>query len=217
MNPATTPHVITALLALGMAIAFTAADRRSPTSRALGLFLGTVGFAIALGTLVARPVYAQQGVPAWGGLFAIPEMLAFVFAYEWLLRVRRTVPTRNLYTEGPDRLLRIAQGLAVLYGVLSCIFPAQREAFFAGDLLLESGTSRQWWFYLFFAPLGISLALATFSGLLLLKRRPDKAEGLRVIAFLLGAPFMASGMLVPQALAPIPTAVGMLILSLIHI
>jgi class 3 adenylate cyclase len=121
------------------------------------------------------------------------------------------VPTRNLYTEGPDRLLRIAQGLAVLYGVLSCIFPVQREAFFAGDLLLESGTSRQWWFYLFFAPLGISLALATFSGLLLLKRRPDKAEGLRVIAFLLGAPFMASGMLVPQALAPIPTAVGMLI------
>ena len=211
MNPATTPHVITALLALGMAIAFTAADRRSPTSRALGLFLGTVGIAIALGSLVAPGVYARQGVPAWGGLFAIPEMLAFVFAYEWLLRVRRTVPTRNLYTEGPDRLLRVAQGLAVLYGVLSCIFPAQREAFFAGDLLLESGTSRQWWFYLFFAPLGISLALATFSGLLLLKRRPDKAEGLRVVAFLLGAPFMASGMLVPQALAPIPTAVGMLI------
>ena len=108
MNPATTPHVITALLALGMAIAFTAADRRSPTSRALGLFLGTVGIAIALGSLVAPGVYARQGVPAWGGLFAIPEMLAFVFAYEWLLRVRRMVPTRILYTEGPDRLLRVA-------------------------------------------------------------------------------------------------------------
>ena len=211
MDPLTVPHVITALLALGMAVAFTAADRRSPTSRALGLFLGAVGIAIALGTLVARPIYAQQGVPAWGGVFAIPETLAFFFAYEWLLRVRRTVPTRNLYTEGPDRLLRVAQGLAILYGVLACVFPTQREAHFAGDLLLEAGTPRQWWFHLFFAPLGISLALATFSGLLLLKRRPDKAEGLRVVAFLLGAPFMASGMVLPQALAPIPTTIGMLI------
>ena len=35
----TTPHVITALLALGMALAFIIADRSSPTSRALALFL----------------------------------------------------------------------------------------------------------------------------------------------------------------------------------
>lgn len=211
MDPVIVPHIITALLALGMAIAFLAADRRSPTSRALALFLGAVGIAIAIGALVAQQVYARQGVPAWGGVFALPETLAFVFAYEWLLRVRRTVPARNLNTEGPDRLLRIAQGLAVLYGVLACIFPGEREAYFAGDLLLEAGTRRQWWFWLFFAPLGLSLLLSTFSGLLLLKRRPDKAEGLRVVAFVLGGPFMASGMVLPQALSPIPTTIGMLI------
>ena len=94
MDPAVVPHLINALLALGMAIAFIAADRRSPTSRALGLFLGTVGLAIAVGALVARPMHARIGVPAWDGVFAIPETLAFVFAYEWLLRVRRTVPAR---------------------------------------------------------------------------------------------------------------------------
>lgn len=210
MDHDTVPHVITALLALGMAIAFTAADRRSPTSRALGLFLGTVGFAIAVGVLVARPLFAT-GVPSWGGVFALPETLAFVFAYEWLLRVRRTIPTRNLYTEGPDRLVRLAQGLAVLYGALSLVFPEQRVAHFSGELLLEEGEQRAWWFWLFAAPLGLSLALSTFSGLLLLKRRPDKAEGLRVVAFLLGAPFMASGMVLPQVLAPIPTTIGMLI------
>jgi adenylate cyclase len=211
MDPAVVPHLINALLALGMAIAFIAADRRSPTSRALGLFLGTVGLAIAVGALVARPVHARIGVPAWDGVFAIPETLAFVFAYEWLLRVRRTVPTRDLYTAGPDRLVRIAQGLAIAYAVLSLVFPREREAYFAGDLLLEAGMARQWWFYLFLTPLAVSLLLATFAGLLLFKRRPDKAEALRVVAFVIGAPFMASGMVLPQHLAPIPTTIGMLI------
>jgi class 3 adenylate cyclase len=210
MDPAIVPHIITALLALGMAIAFLAADRRSPTSRALALFLGTVGIAIAVGTMVAPRVYAG-GIPAWGGVLALPETLAFVFAYEWLLRVRRTVPARNLYTEGPDRLIRIAQGLAILYGLFSLAFPEQRAAHFSGELLLEAGQARQWWFYLFAVPLGISLLLSSFSGLLLLNRRPDKAEGLRVIAFVLGGPFMASGMVLPQALSPIPTTIGMLI------
>jgi len=210
MDPVIVPHIITALLALGMAIAFLAADRRSPTSRALALFLGTVGIAIAVGTMIAPRAYAD-GIPAWGGVFALPETLAFVFAYEWLLRVRRTVPARNLNTEGPDRLIRIAQGLAILYGLLALAFPEQRAAHFSGELLLEAGERRQWWFYLFAVPLGLSLLLSSFSGLLLLKRRPDKAEGLRVIAFVLGGPFMASGMVLPQELSPIPTTIGMLI------
>ena len=210
MDPATVPHVITALLALGMAIAFLAADRRSPTSRALALFLGMVGIAIAVGTLVAPRLYAG-GIPGWGGVLALPETLAFVFAYEWLLRVRRTVPARNLNTEGPDRLIRIAQGLAILYGLLALAFPEQRAAHFTGELLLEAGERRQWWFYLFAVPLGLSLVLSSFSGLLLLKRRPDKAEGLRVVAFVLAAPFMASGMVLPRELSPIPTTIGMLI------
>ncbi len=210
MNPAATPHVITSLLALGMAIAFLAADRRSPTSRALALFLGSVGLAIAAGSLLAPRMLPNLAPPAWG-LFALPEVLAFVFAYEWLLRVRRTVPARNLYTEGPDKLLRVAQALAILYGLLSLVFPEQRAAHFSGELLLEAGERRQWWFYLFAAPLAISLLLGCFCGLLLLKRRPDRGEGLRVVAFVLGAPFMASGMVLPQELSAIPTAVGMLI------
>ena len=211
MDPTAVPQVINALLALGMAVAFIAADRRSPTSRALGLFLGAVGLAIGVGTLVAAEVHDRVGVRAWDGIFAIPETLAFVFAYEWLLRVRRTVPTRDLYTEGPDRLVRIAQGLAVLYAVFSAMFPYQRDAHFVGDLLLEEGAARQWWFYLFFTPLAVSLLLATFAGLLLFKRRPDKAETLRVVAFVIGAPFMASGMVLPRELSAIPTTVGLLI------
>src|SRR3990172_2536088 len=120
----TTPHVITALLALGMALAFIIADRSSPTSRALALFLTFVGVSIVITTRIEVPYVREHGgVPAWGGIFALPEVLSFVFAYEWVLRVRRTVPARNLKTRGPDMLLRIAQGLALFFFLASLAFP----------------------------------------------------------------------------------------------
>ncbi|TAN50206.1 MAG: adenylate/guanylate cyclase domain-containing protein [Betaproteobacteria bacterium] len=207
----TTPHVITALLALGMALAFILADRNSPTSRALALFLVSIGLSIAVTVLVEGPWARRQGIPAWGGLFALPETLAFFFAYEWLLRVRRTVPARNLKTAGPDRLVRIAQILAGLYWMIALAFPEHRHEHFIGDLYAaRAGTSRLW-FWLFAAPLLVSLALGSFSGLLLLNRRPDRAESLRMLAFLGAAPFMASGLVLPAQQAPLGTAIGLLI------
>lgn len=207
----TTPHVITALLALGMALAFILADRASPTSRALALFLISVGLSIGVTVLVEGPYVRQSGVPPWGGVFALPETCAFFFAYEWLLRVRRTVPARNLYTAGPDRLLRLAQVLAILYGVAALAFPEQRNLHFLGDLFGTGGARSRAWFLAFAAPLVASLMLGTFSGLLLLKRRPDRAESLRMLAFLAGAPFMASGLVLPAQTAPLGTAIGLLI------
>jgi len=112
----TRPQVIVALLAMGMALAFVLADRKSPTSRALALFLACVGLSIGIGSQVAYPLHAREGPQWWSGLFAIPETLAFVFAYEWILRVRRTVPARNLKTRFGDRQLRVAQALALVRG-----------------------------------------------------------------------------------------------------
>jgi len=66
-------------------------------------------------------------------------------------------------------------------------------------------------FYVFAVPLAVSLLLATVSGALMLRRRPDRAEALRGLAFLIGAPFMASGLILPLHLAPVSTAVGLLI------
>ncbi|TAK47009.1 MAG: adenylate/guanylate cyclase domain-containing protein [Betaproteobacteria bacterium] len=194
-----------------MALAFILADRNSPTSRALALFLVSIGLSIAVTVLVEGPWARRGGIPAWGGLFALPETLAFFFAYEWLLRVRRTVPARNLKTAGPDRLVRIAQVLAGLYWLIALAFPEHRHEHFIGDLYAaRAGTSRPW-FWLFAAPLLVSLALGSFSGLLLLNRRPDRAESLRMLAFLGGAPFMASGLVLPAQQAPLGTAIGLLI------
>lgn len=205
-----TPQLIVALLALGMALAFVLADRRSPTSRALALFLAFVGMSIGVAVFVAMPYHLRNGVQWWSGVFIIPETLAFVFAYEWILRVRRTVPTRNLKTRFADRQLRVAQALALVYLALAMFFPAEQSVYFANP---EIGTrplaTMQFW--LFAVPLVLSLVLGTGSGLLLLNRRPDKAELIRLVAFMIGAPIMASGLVLPPQYAPVATAIGLLI------
>ena len=205
-----TAAVIVALTALGMALAFVLADRRSPISRAMAAFLAMIGLAVASGALIAWPLHQIRDVPPWDGVFAIPEVLAFVFAAEWLLLVRRTVPAGNLYTRGADNFLRVAQGLAVFYGLLSILFPKQRVTHFI-NILRDTQQSVDPWFYPFAVPLVLALLLMLASGSLLLNRRPDRAEALRGLAFLIGAPFMASGMLLPLNVAPVTMTLGLMI------
>ena len=207
----TTPHTITALLAMGMALAFVVADRTSPTSRALGLFLASAGLSIGVGTQIAYPRHFVGIIEWWDGVFAIPEAAAFFFAYEWILRVRRTVPAHNLKTLGPDRLLRVAQALVVFYLLMAFAYPRVRvEKFLNAGFaeVFERGTPEFW---LFALPLTLSLALGLFSGLLMLRRRPDRAESTRLLAFAVAAPFMASGVVLPNNMAPLSMAIGLLI------
>lgn len=210
MSPEYTPQVIVSLLALGMSLSFIVADRGSPISRTLSAFLACIGVSIAVNVLIGIPLRLEKGITAWDGLFAIPEMLAFVFGYEWLLRVRRTIPAGNLNTRGADNMLRIAQGLALFYGVVSLIFPRLRVEQFL-NLMRDPNTEMHPAFYLFAIPLALSLVLGTISGLLMFNRRPDRAEVLRGVAFLIGAPFMASGLVLPLHMAPVTTAIGLLI------
>jgi adenylate cyclase len=66
-------------------------------------------------------------------------------------------------------------------------------------------------FWLFAVPLGISLALGIAATLFTLNRRPDRAEALRLKAFVIASPFMASGMVLPIEIAPLSAAIGLLI------
>jgi class 3 adenylate cyclase len=205
----TTPHAITALLALGMALAFFIADRHSPSSRALALFLAFVGLSIGVGVLVAYPLHLARGVPAWDGVFAIPDALAFWFGFQWILCVRRTIPARSLNTRGPDRMLRVAQALSAAYLLLAFALPQVRHEQFMGAGI--AGAWQRPGFYLFALPLGVALLLGLASGLIMLNRRPDRAETQRMVAFVIAAPFMASGLVLPAAMAPLGTAIGLLI------
>ncbi|MGH8529254.1 MAG: adenylate/guanylate cyclase domain-containing protein [Nevskiales bacterium] len=209
MNLDTTPHVIVSLLALGMALAFIIADRRSPTSRALALCLASVGISIAVNMLIFFKHYLAE-VPWWSGVFVLPEVVGFIYGYEWLLRVRRTVPSRSLRTSFADNLLRLAQLLALFYGVMSLFLPELRAREFFGVIMNGAPLTRDG-LLLFALPLVLSLALAGISGLMLLNRRPDRSETQRLIAFLIGAPFMASGLVLPLNVAPVATAIGLLI------
>ncbi len=211
MNSTTTAAVIVALQAMGMALAFILADRRSPTSRALGMFLACTGLSIAIDVLWVIPMRIEVGVVPWEGVLALPQSLAIVFAFEWVLRVRETIPAANLKTRGPNRLLRIAQGLAVVYGLAAVAFPSQRAAHF-GNLILYPGERVHPAFWMFFVPLALSIVVGTAGTLFTLFRKPDRAEVRRLIAFAIGAPVMATGIIAPPHLAALSTTVGLLVL-----
>ncbi|MCY7305119.1 MAG: adenylate/guanylate cyclase domain-containing protein [Rhodoferax sp.] len=211
MSADTTAPTIVSLLALAMALAFSLADRRSATSRGMALFLAFVGVSIAVDVLFTLPLRNAFGVVGWEGILTLPEALAFVFAYEWVLRVRRTIPAGTLNTRGADRLLRSAQGLACFYAMVSLVFPQLRADHFV-NVSLDPGESLHPSFWLFAVPLWLSLTLGTAATLFTLNRRPDQAEARRLVAFAIGAPIMASTLVIPVYLAPLGGAVGLLVL-----
>ena len=198
-----------ALLALGMALAFSLADRDSSTSRILSLFFAAVGVSIVISSQIEIPLRDSGQYPVWGGIFALPEVFAFLFAFEWILRVRRTIPTRELRTKFADRQLRVAQALAIVYFILALLFPRVRAEQFIGAAW--NGSAPGFGFLLFAAPVVLSLILGIGAGLITLNRRPDIAEKQRLVAFSVASPFMASGLVLPYALAPVLTSIGLLI------
>ena len=207
----TTAPVIVALLAVGMALAFVLADRRSPTSQAQAAFLAFTGIAIAIEVLWVVPMRLREGVVPWEGVLVLPQVLSFVYAYEWVLHVRGTIASNNLNTKGPDQMLRIAQGLALAYGAAAIAFPQWRAEHFS-NLVLDPGEKIHPTFWIFFTPMALSMLLGTAGTLFTLNRRPDRAESRRLVAFALGGPVMAAGVVLPTHIAPLMTTIGLLAL-----
>ena len=101
MIPDTTARIIVSLSAADMALAFILADRLSPTRKAQAVFLAFVGVSSAADALWVLPMRRAEGVVPWGSWRAMPQVLAITFAYERVLRVRQTIPLRDLNTRGP--------------------------------------------------------------------------------------------------------------------
>ncbi len=203
--------IVVSIAALGMALAFFVADRDSPTSRMLALFLACLGASIAVDVLVAVPYRLHHGIPAWHGVFAWPQVAAGVFAFEWLLRVRRTIPAGSLRTIGGDRLIRMAQGLMILGGLMALILPVEHSLYFANVLVLREALVQPM-FWLFATPMLLAVVCGVASALLMLNRRPDRAEAVRGLSFALGAPFMAAASFLPTSIAPLSGIIGLMTL-----
>lgn len=202
-------HTLVSLIALGMALAFITADARSRTSQAFALALAATGVAIFLNVSL---IEFSERVPDWSGWLAVPESLALVAMLEWVLRVRRTLPAAvGMNTRTGDRVLRLGQCSAMLYSILSIAAPDLRLEYFM-RAAERPDSMTDWRFWLFAAPIDLS-ALAAYAGiLLLLNRRPDRVERIRVLAIAAAMPFFLAGFVLPLDVAAVSGVIGEIIL-----
>lgn len=201
------PHTLVAIVATGMAVAFLAADRRSATSRALAATLLSLGIGYFLNIALTR---GGTVLPRYSGLLAIGEGLAIMFYLEWLLRVRHMMPARNFDTRGGDWMLRLGQGAGLLYIIEALLWPQIRAQEFlatgnAGLTRLGHGG-----FWMFAAPVLFSTLMGASSTLLLLRRRPERSERIRVLGFILAAPFFIASFVLPIELGALSVMVGLM-------
>lgn len=201
------PSVMVAIVALGMALAFISADYRSPTSRALALTLVFIGLAIASNVGFLFRMTPGAVMPGW---LALPEGAALVAVLEFVLRVRRTLPAGELDVRVGDYTLRLGQLAAVAYCVLSLFFPELRSRDF---LFAASNVSalHKPGFWLFAVPILFSAGTGLFSGALVLNRRPDRAERVRLLALGLSTPFFMGGFVLRVEFASITVLCGEMI------
>ncbi len=203
-------RALAGVMMLGVAWAFYRADPRSATSRSLVLAMAMGGLAtLANDTLIA--LLERGPLPWWARALVIPEVLAFCAVFEWVQRVRRTIPAGQLRTRFGDGVLRVAQGLAVLYGINGMLCPVLRIRDFFGGLAGPALWTTEV-MALFVAPISIALLLWMLSVVLCLNRRPAPAERVRLVAFLVGIPVIAASIVLPPALAPTVTVIGVAII-----
>ncbi len=198
---------LVSLLALGMALAFVSADRDSLGSRWLALFFVGLGLSIDLNIVVAEQWNVSIALHGW---FALTEGMACIALLEWILLVRRTVPAQDLDVRAGDWLLRLGQGAAVIYCILSVLYPEMRLRDFLGALN-HDGALRRPGFWIFAVPILFIGYVGIASIMLLLNRRPDRAERVRIVAMAGAIPCMTAGMVMPLHYNAVPLLLGEII------
>ncbi len=201
-------HTLVSLIALGMALAFLVPDARSRTSQALSVSLAATGIGIFLNVSLIDPA----APPSWSGWLALPEAIALGAMLEWLLRVRQTIPASSgMNTRFGDRMLRCGQGAALSYALFSILAPELRINYF-----MHAGFNpeiwRDWRFWLFAVPVDFSALAGFVAILLLLNRKPDRVERMRVLAMAGGVPFFLAAFVLPLELGALSCVIGEIIL-----
>lgn len=202
------PALLVSLVALGMAVAFFSADRQSPTSRALAATLALIAIAIFVNGGAVELGLAGRRYSGW---LALPEAAAIIGVLEWLLRVRRTIPAGSLDTRGGDHMLRLGQLSGLLFGVFSIAAPERLAADFQFAATSADALSRPG-FWLFAGPILFAGLAGLLSILLLLRRRPDRPERVRVLGVAASMPFFMAAFVLPASLASITVLVGEMIM-----
>ncbi|MDX1497476.1 MAG: adenylate/guanylate cyclase domain-containing protein [Salinisphaeraceae bacterium] len=203
-------QIVLSVVSFGMGVAFYSADPRSPTSKYIALFFLGVGLSISMNTSLFF-ASSEGGVPAWAAIGGLGETLAAIAGFEWILRIRHTVPSRDLNTRFGDNLLRVAQVIMLFYGLMSVLYPEVRLNDYLGAFMQPDVALSQKGFWLFALPIEVSLLLGGVSALMLLNRRPERAEAIRLYSFVACTPFLASGLILPLEWAGFVSAIGLMI------
>ena len=194
---------VVALISGGMGFAVWVTDRDSPTSRALGLFLASMGVVI----LASAYAPLVEPLPAWTRTLGVFDAVAFVAGTEWGIRVGETVTARARIT--PVRLMvRGAQGCVMVFAAVAAWHPEWRVLSLPGALDLSLSTRPDPGFYLLAAPWVVAMVLVLMAGVRVLRQGPDKAERARIASMLAVMPLFAAALSLPRQAAPIAIALG---------
>ncbi len=203
-------QAVLTVVSFGMGLSFLLADPKAPTSKYLALFFFGIGLSIAMNSSFYS-IYKLDIVPRWTGISGIADTIAAIAGFEWILRIRNTLPTKGLDTRFGNSMIRVAQLLMLFYMVMGFIYPTIKAHHFFGALASVNESMLQKGFWLFAVPMESALTLGGLSVLLVLRRKPEIQESIRLVAFILAVPFLASGLILPEHLAPISSAIGMMI------
>lgn len=202
-------YFIVALVAIGMGLSFLFADPQSPTSRALALTLGLFGIAVVTYVLQRLGFFPDHPL-TWPRLHSMCEAGALAAGLEWILRVGRTNAAKDPNRRLGEGLVRVAQSLAVLFGLLGMFFPKLRSE------LLDPGWRPEVFsrpeYYLMLAPFYLAIFLASIRIAQLLLCELERAEKVRLVAFAEAMPLLIALILVPTRWGPFLTVAGELIL-----
>lgn len=202
---------IVMIFSMGMGIAFFAADRRSPTSRVLALFLAFIGISIGIGGnfLRAENLISAHPMSFWAACNAATIGISISLGAEWVLRVRRTIPSGELRTGFGDGMLRLSQVIGVIFATVGILFPDQYQGDFLGAL--ETGAKPGMWFWVFDSLMWAAMVPAVGAGILTLRRKPDRSEMLRLLALAVSSPFLAASLITDFHTGVTLLAIGLVI------
>lgn len=201
----TVGYEIVSLMACGIGAAIWATDRKSRSSRALGLFL------ISMGVLFWTSAYAYAitlGVPElplWTRGLGLLDAMVFAVGIQWGLHVTETVG--SLATRRFGRLvMRISEVIIFGYALLMIALPEVRVRELYGSLQIGAPLGPN--ALLLAVPWGAALGLIVIAGVRVLRERPDKAEAARILSMLVMMPLFALGLALPERLGPLAIALG---------
>lgn len=201
--------LVCVIVAVGMSVAFIYADRSSLTTRLLAAFLVLIGLSIFANIAFVR-AYAPAQMPWASHLAPVFTGLSLIVGAEWILRIRRMVPAGNLLTWFGDAQFRVAQLLALVYIVLGVRYNVLRAEYFIGAVERENVLGSVF-FWMFAAPFGLAILAIMEGTLITLRRKPDRAEGVRLLGIALASPLIAAGLLLPAPLASYSSALGQMV------